>query len=30
MDELLLAHSFGLVVASGPRNEKENKEKVKK
>jgi hypothetical protein len=30
MDGLLLAHSFSLVVASGPRNKKENMEKVKK
>jgi hypothetical protein len=30
MDGLLFAHSFDLVVASGPRNEKGNMEKVKK
>jgi hypothetical protein len=30
MDGLLLTHSFSLVVASGPRNEKGNMEKVKK
>jgi hypothetical protein len=30
MDRLLLAHSFSLVVASGPRNKKGNMEKVKK
>jgi hypothetical protein len=30
MDGLLLAHSFNLVVASGPRNKKGNMEKVKK
>jgi hypothetical protein len=30
MDGLLLAHNFSLVVASGPRNEKGNMEKVKK
>jgi hypothetical protein len=30
MDVLLLAHSFSLVIASSPRNEKGNMEKVKK
>jgi hypothetical protein len=30
MDELLRAHSFSLVIASGPRNKKGNMEKVKK
>jgi hypothetical protein len=30
MDGLLLAHSFSLVVASGPRNKNGNMEKVKK
>jgi hypothetical protein len=30
MDGLLLAHSFSLVVTSGPRNKKGNMEKVKK
>jgi hypothetical protein len=30
MDGLLLAHSFNLVVTSGPRNKKENMEKVNK
>jgi hypothetical protein len=30
MDGLLPAHNFSLVVASGPRNEKGNMEKVKK
>jgi hypothetical protein len=29
IDGLLLAHSFSLAVASGPRNEKRNMEKVK-
>jgi hypothetical protein len=29
MDGLLLAHSFSLVVASGPRNKNGNTEKVK-
>jgi hypothetical protein len=29
MDGLLLAHSFSLMVASGPRNKKGNIEKVK-
>jgi hypothetical protein len=30
MDGLLLAHSFNLIVASGPGNKKENIEKVMK
>jgi hypothetical protein len=29
MDGLLLAHSFSLIAASGPRNKKRNMEKVK-
>jgi hypothetical protein len=30
MDRLLLAHSLSLVIASSPRNEEGNMEKVKK